>query len=353
MKKLKRGAYITDIHFGRKSNSQQHNQDCLDFLTWFREQAIENDCDYIAFLGDWNENRTSLNIATMNYSYLGAKLLNDIGVPVYFCVGNHDLYQRHTRDVYSVVPYNEFNNFVVVNTPTLVKSGSDDVLFSPFLFPNEYSDLNQYKNVPIWAGHFEFNGFVLTGYSHKMEHGADPDLFKTPQAIYSGHFHKRQSNNNIHYIGNCFPMDYSDAGDTRRGMMIHDHQTNTRTFIDWKQCPSYMKINLSDLLDKMDTIKIADNARVTCIADIAISYEENLEIRKTFGDQFNLREFNIDESTASDDALTNTMVDDKTLEDIALDNVNDLVIQMLNEIKVDQIDNDLLIKLYMEIQTDE
>ena len=61
-----KAAFLTDIHFGLKSNSQQHNQDCLDFVTWFVEQAKANNCDTGFFLGDWHHNRSSLNITTLN-----------------------------------------------------------------------------------------------------------------------------------------------------------------------------------------------------------------------------------------------------------------------------------------------
>lgn len=74
MTKLKKGAYFTDIHFGKKQNSEVHNQDCLDFIDWFCEQVKKDpEIDYIAFLGDWNENRSALNIATVNYSHRGIK----------------------------------------------------------------------------------------------------------------------------------------------------------------------------------------------------------------------------------------------------------------------------------------
>ena len=117
-KTLKKGAYFTDIHFGKKANSHLHNQDCLRFVTWFCEQ-VRNDptIDYVAFLGDWNENRSALNIATLNYSYQAAKLLNELGLPIFFVIGNHDLYYRHSREIHSVIPFSEFANFVLFEEP--------------------------------------------------------------------------------------------------------------------------------------------------------------------------------------------------------------------------------------------
>ena len=32
---IKKGAYFTDIHFGRRNSCAIHNQDCTDFIEWF------------------------------------------------------------------------------------------------------------------------------------------------------------------------------------------------------------------------------------------------------------------------------------------------------------------------------
>ena len=135
-KPLKKGGYMTDIHFGKKANSPLHNEDCIRYLEWFCEQVKKHECDYVAFLGDWNENRSALNIATLKYSYLGAKMLNDLDIPVYFVVGNHDLYYRHSREIHSVIPFNEFENFVIIDEPTVINDIENKVLFSRFFMSN-------------------------------------------------------------------------------------------------------------------------------------------------------------------------------------------------------------------------
>ena len=39
MKKQCKGAYFTDIHWGKKANSIQHNEDCMNFIDWFCAQV--------------------------------------------------------------------------------------------------------------------------------------------------------------------------------------------------------------------------------------------------------------------------------------------------------------------------
>lgn len=346
-RKLQRGAFCTDIHFGKKANSQVHNEDCIQYLTWFCEQVRKENCDYVAFLGDWNENRSALNIATLDYSYRGAKMLNELGVPVYFCVGNHDLYHRHTRELYSVVPFKEFTNFIVVDHPLVVKEIADGVLFSPYMFHDEYPDLAQFLKVPFWAGHFEFKGFQVTGYNVIMPTGPDPADFAGPKHIVSGHFHKRQANLNIVYMGNTFPMDFGDAGDFDRGMMVYDHTKEQMEFINWDGCPKYIKTRLTDILD--NTATIYPNSRVKCIVDVPISFEESTYLRQSFIEKFKLREFTMEESKEIAQALTGTQASIDP-NDIKLDSVDDLVIQMLTDIDSEHIDNNILIEQYQRIR---
>jgi DNA repair exonuclease SbcCD nuclease subunit len=180
-------------------------------MDWFCYNAIKQQADNVIFLGDWYENRSAVNVSTLNYSYLAAKKLNDLNIPVYFIVGNHDLYMRHTREVFSTAFFQEFSNFTIINEPTIIPEILHSPLICPFLFPDEYPDLAKHLNTPVWFGHFEFKGFVVTGQSVIMKSGPDHTLFKGPDYIFSGHFHKRQKGGNVVYIGNTFPTNFSDA----------------------------------------------------------------------------------------------------------------------------------------------
>lgn len=340
---------MTDIHFGKKANSEVHNQDCLNYLTWFCNYVRSDpEIDHVAFLGDWNENRSALNIQTLNYSYRGAKMLNDLGVPVYFIVGNHDLYHRHTREIHSVVPFSEFDNFVVIEEPTVVDDIEGSVLFCPYLFHEEYPTLAQYLDVPFWAGHFEFKGFEVTGYGMVMPTGPDPADYAGPDYIASGHFHKRQARegSNIVYIGNTFPMDFGDAGDNGRGLMTYDFRTKEMLFEDWEDCPKYIKTTLTDILDGSATLY--PGARVKCLVDVPISFEESTTLKQSFTEKYKLREFAMEESMEIREAIsdTETAIDWTETE---LAGVDELVEQMLNEISSDHIENELLVKIYKNL----
>lgn len=350
MDKMKKGAFCTDIHFGKKSNSRKHNEDCIRFLEWFKTQVqADPEIDYIGFLGDWNENRSSINIETLKFSYEGARILNSIGLPVYFVVGNHDLHQRNSREVHSVIPYQELENFRIIDEPTLVEEIGDGMLWCPYMFADEYPSLQQYNKVPIWAGHFEFQGFVITGHSITMNSGPDPKDYRGPKHVFSGHFHRRQANDHVVYIGNCFPMDFGDAGDTARGMMTYDHNEDQVVFHDWDACPRYVKTTLSELLD--GEVVLEPNARVKCIVDVPISFQESQELRNLFQEKYDLREFSMEESRELSAAVTGGDTVISWDEETQLKSVDELVVDMLGELTgevVDKelIDKDLLVEIY-------
>ena len=110
-----KAALFTDIHFGLKSNSSIHNEDCLNFIKWATKKAQEEGCETCFFLGDWHNNRANINIVTLNYSLRALEHLNDNFRDVYFIVGNHDLYYRDKRDIQSVEWARHLPNVHIVN----------------------------------------------------------------------------------------------------------------------------------------------------------------------------------------------------------------------------------------------
>lgn len=287
-------AMFTDIHFGKKNNSIQHNQDCLDFVIWFCEQVkAEGGVERVMFLGDWFENRNAVNILTLNYAQTAAEHLNKLGIPVHIIIGNHDLYHRENRKIFSTKVFEQFENIHLVSELTVVE---DKFLIAPFLFKHEYAELAKFNHLPYWMGHFEFRNFVITGSDRRMEHGPDHSQFTGPEYIFSGHFHKRQANDNVVYIGNTFPMDYGDQGDDERGMCILDTSNGHVEFINWEECPKYRKVRLSSVLEGLETFP--DKCRVRCLVDMEIAYSDAQALKEEMVKTMGLREFALEENLA-------------------------------------------------------
>ena len=333
-------AMFTDIHFGKKQNSQLFNSDCLDFVKWFASEVKKDkDIKEIAFLGDFFESRSSISIQTLDFGYNALKILNDLGIPIRFIVGNHDLHRRSTREIYSTAVFSELHNVHVINEIVTTENRT----FCPYLFEDEY------KNVPITDyifGHFSFKGFIITGYNTMMTHGHEHLIYKDAKRILSGHFHKRQALNNCVYIGNTHPMDYGDANDMNRGMAIIDIETNNLEFKNWEQCPKYFRTCLTDVIDGSFTFY--SKSYIKCQVDEPLAYSEIQLIRESMIEEYSLREFIMEESKQMKSILSETQTSDEEFSSI-----DETVVNLLSSIKNDSLYRcDELVKIYQELESE-
>lgn len=158
--------------------------------------------------------------------------------------------------------------------------------------------------------------------------------------VWTGHFHKRQSKNNIHYIGNAFPHDYSDAWDDERGALILDWD-GTHEYIAWPEAPRYRTIKLSTLLDD-PAQHLTPTSYLRVNIDIPISYEEANFIRDTFNEQFKVREL----------ALVPQKQEDVTFDasnEVKFESVDQIVHSQLAAVESDFYDNKLLMQIYQDL----
>lgn len=336
---------FTDCHFGARNNSDQHNLDTLDFIDWFCEKAREEKPSHIAFLGDFFENRNAINVRTLNHATEGCRRLNDLGIPIIFIVGNHDLYHRSNRKIFSTGVFENLENFHLINEPTELDK---DWFCAPFLFRDEYpllaEQINGYNYV---LGHFEFRNFVVTGATKTLDHGPDAGLLPGPRFIFSGHFHKRQFNKNIVYIGNTFPSNYGDAGDSERGCCVFDVEQGDVYFHNWENAPLFFKTTLSQVIEGNESWPA--KSRVRCMLDMEIGYSDVQALRDELIKTFSLREFSVEEDLqARKEALSEGLELETALD---LSSLNSAVRQLITEgvSPSATIDPKVLVTLYEEL----
>ena len=328
-----KAACFTDIHFGMKNNSKQHNKDCDDFIDWFIQQS--EDCETCIFLGDFHHHRAGINVSTLNYSVENVKKLSKNFDKVYMLTGNHDLYYREKRELNSL-PYAElFDNVTLVNDKTIVEDG---VAFVPWLVEDEWIQVRNVK-CRYMFGHFELPHFKMNAMVEMPDHGGlNAEYLQGPEYVFSGHFHKRQSKGNVHYLGSPFPQNYADTWDDDRGMMKLDWD-GAPAYINYPG-PRYRTVPLSKLIDDADTI-LNDKTYCRATLDVNISYEEATFIKETFSEQYKVREISLIPSKKEEHAQ-----DWKTVDDIEVENVDQIVYNSLTAVDSDMIDKKLLVDIY-------
>ena len=255
---------------------------------------------------------------------------------VYFLPGNHDLYYKDRRDIQSAIWAKHIPNIEIIED----WFEQDNVTIVPWLIGDDHKRVKKIKTKYVF-GHFELPQFFMNAMIRMPDHGdvRAEDFSDKIDHVFSGHFHKRQTNRNITYIGNAFPHNYADAGDDERGMMILEWDGEPK-YYNWPACPKYRLMNLSALLNDAETL-LGPNMHIRVTIDIPISYEEATFIKETFVEDYKLREMTL--IPQKDDTL------DGNEAAISYESVDQIVQTEIMNIDSDTFDNQILMTIYEDL----
>ena len=192
-------------------------------------------------------------------------------------------------------------------------------------------------------GHFELPSFYMNAMVQMPDHGElRAEHFQNQEYVFSGHFHKRQKQGKVHYIGNAFPHNYADAWDDDRGMMILDRENNKEPeYINWADCPKYRTTTLSKLLDPEAKL-IKDNMYLRVTLDLPISYEEASFIKETYINQHGCREITLIPQSQVEEISTE-------LDISKFESVDEIVSKEISAIDTDNYSKKTLLDIYNEL----
>jgi DNA repair exonuclease SbcCD nuclease subunit len=196
----------------------------------FLPKLSEEGIDTVVHMGDLFDQRRNINIAVVKEVKERVLVpLRQMGIKMYWIMGNHDVYYKDTNRVNSAKVTEEFDNIVhIVDEPLDV----DGMLLVPWISRDNHSacmDALDQTQSGIVMGHFEINGFEMTR-GHKAEHGLSQTLFKNFAQVFSGHFHLPGQQGNVRYLGAPYQMDWNDCGGAR-GFHIFDTDTLDIEFV--------------------------------------------------------------------------------------------------------------------------
>lgn len=336
MSLFKKVACFTDIHFGLKSGSRTHNQDCEDFVNWFCDTAQKEGCETAIFLGDWHHNRNTTDVSTMNYTVSNLEKLNNSFEKVYLIMGNHDEFYKDKREIHSLEFARLFPNIHVVNE-TLTQG---DVTIMPWLIADEWKKIPNIQSRYLF-GHLELPSFYMNAMVQMPDHGqVQSSHFVNQEYVFTGHFHKRQNAQNIWYIGNAFPHNYADSGDDERGMMILEWGGKPE-FKAWPDQPTFRTYKLSQIIDNPEKL-LREKMHCRVTIDLPISFEEANFIKETFMPQYKLRELMLIPEKVDVDTATTPV-------DITFESVDTIVMNQIDAIESDSYNKSLLLDIYKDL----
>lgn len=229
-------AIITDQHFGaRKGNKHLHDYFQRFYDEVFFPELEKRNIKTVIDMGDTFDSRKGIDYWSLDWAKeVYYNRLRDMGVTVHTIVGNHTTYYKDTNKINSVgLLLREYDNIVVYPDPTEVKIGNLGILFVPWINDenrDETMDLITGTACKVVMGHLELQGFCANrGYI--VDHGDDRSLYNRFDKVFSGHYHHRSSQDNVHYLGNPYEIYWNDVDETR-GFHIFDTETLEHTEIN-------------------------------------------------------------------------------------------------------------------------
>lgn len=333
--------FLTDVHFGLRNNDKTHNLDCLDFIDWVIDTARKRNITKCFFLGDWHDSRHTIHVSTLNYSNEGLCKLNNAFEKTYFILGNHDLFYKENRKLFSVPFVDNMTNIELIKDPKFDKN----VLMVPWLIGDEWTNVVETSvNAHYVFGHFELPNFMLNdGIVHQDHGGLTANHLKHVKGgIFSGHFHHRQTQNNVTYMGNAFPNTFADTWDDNRGVMILEWG-QTPEYINWKDAPKFRSLDLSELLEAPHAFMVPKSYMKVNV-DIDISYDEQQFIKNVLTSRFDVRKLQLD-------CTKNDVQQESQVDPGAFQTTDQIVMACLENLDSNSLQPELLIEIYQELET--
>lgn len=270
---------LGDTHFDVSAGSEEvFNQQIKLFNEQIFPYMKENNINSIIQTGDFSDVRTKISLNIQHR--LKEELFNVIekeNFKLITILGNHDIFYKTNLSIYSLEIFEKAykDNLKVIITPTTL----NNLLLVPWLCTKEdeenmFNTVNSFNPKGI-IGHFEISNFYVSK-TYKAEHGIDSKLFKDIK-VFSGHYHLKQEEGNIHYIGTPYQTSWSDYSECK-GFYTIDDETLELEFIENISSAKHLKVYLNSE-DKTCTVTDGINEDIFKISKLDYSLFNNSKVK--------------------------------------------------------------------------
>ena len=224
-------AILCDTHCGIRNSSEVFLDNAEDFYTnIFFPECDKRNVKQILHLGDYYDHRKFVNFKALNHNRrVFLDRLRKRGMTMDIIPGNHDTYYKNTNELNGLKEClgHYMNEVHIIHEPTVMDYDGLKMALVPWIdAENEERSIKFIKEckADIMGGHFDIIGYEMMK-GIKCEHGLDRSLFKRFEAVYSGHFHTKSTQDNITYLGSQMEFFWNDAHDNK---YFHILDTSTR-----------------------------------------------------------------------------------------------------------------------------
>tara|TARA_R110000765_G_scaffold9042_3_gene28558 strand:- start:10611 stop:11696 length:1086 start_codon:yes stop_codon:yes gene_type:complete len=227
-------ALINDSHFGVK-NASEYFLDYQErfFRDVFFPHLVANKIKHIIHLGDYFDHRRHIPVKVMHRSRKAfLDKLREYGIHMHIIPGNHDVLFRSTNRICSLKEtLGYYTDCVTIHMePRDVEICGETFAMIPWItMDNTTKCMSRIakSNAPIMCAHLELGGFqMMKGIeSHASEDGLQVSDLEKFDFVFTGHYHTKNSMNNVHYLGTQYELTWADSEDKK---YFHIYDTAAR-----------------------------------------------------------------------------------------------------------------------------
>lgn len=342
-------AILNDTHCGIRNSSDIFMQYQERFYTEvFFPYLLENDIKHILHLGDYYDNRKTINFKALQHNRkIFLEPMRKHGITMDIIPGNHDVYYKNTNELNALkeLQGHYMNEVNLILEPRVMDYDGLKVGLIPWINDeNEKESLEFISKckADVIGAHLELTGFEMQR-GMPCHDGMSPEIFSRFEMVLSGHFHTRSSIGNIHYLGSQMEHFWSDVGDNK---YFHILDTTTRELTPvHNPVTIYEKIYYDhEQMSKFQDLKYLDEKFVKLIV---VNKGDHYEFER-FVDRIQAQK--IHELKIAEDFkefLGENVVDDK----ISLDDTETIVYNYIDAVNTD-LDKDRIKREVSELMTE-
>jgi len=224
-------AILNDTHCGARNSSDIFmNYQEKFYRDVFFPYLIENNITQILHLGDYYDNRKTINFKALNHNRkVFLEKLREYGITMDIIPGNHDCYYKNTNDLNALkeLQGHYMNEVNLIEEPRVVDYDGLNIALIPWINPENTASTMEFLrtcNADILGAHLELTGFDMYKGMPCMD-GMNPSIFDRFEMVLTGHFHSKSQKGNIHYLGAQMEFYSNDCNDNK---YFHVLDTDTR-----------------------------------------------------------------------------------------------------------------------------
>jgi len=275
---------IGDIHAGCYSNSAEWfdntKQLFYQFIFPFIKHVIKKYPDRnvkVLLTGDFFDIKQAVSTVIESESITIMEQLSEL-VEVLMMVGNHDCPSPHNTEINSVKPFYHINNVQVYPKTAILSTVTDEkiLLMSYNSTKEKEKEIIDSNDAEYLFAHTEIAGFHYEGKPvEESKHNKIEDFAKFKR-VYSAHIHKKQSKENILFLGTPRQVRANEFNN-ENGIYLIDFKEQKEYFIENKISPKFKVINVFTLMNMKlsEANEFVKNSYVTVVCPTNLMYKLN------------------------------------------------------------------------------